>query len=48
MFHIDVMMFMNVAVAMTCLAFTWTICVVGFKGYLKSRLNPQVSYHSSA
>ncbi|KAK0230696.1 cytoplasmic protein [Armillaria fumosa] len=44
----DVMMFMNVAVAMTCLAFTWTICVVGFKGYLKSRLNPQVSYHSSA
>ncbi|KIL68162.1 hypothetical protein M378DRAFT_1063721 [Amanita muscaria Koide BX008] len=33
----DVMMFLNVAVAMTCFAFCWTICMVGFKGWLKAR-----------
>ncbi|KAK7470805.1 hypothetical protein VKT23_002223 [Stygiomarasmius scandens] len=44
----DVMMFLNVAVAITCFALCWTVCVVGFKGYLRSRLNPRVSYHSSA
>ncbi|KAF5393753.1 hypothetical protein D9757_000156 [Collybiopsis confluens] len=44
----DVMMFLNVAVAITCLCFSWTIAVVGFKGYLKSRIAPRVAYHSSA
>ncbi|GLB33664.1 putative protein of unknown function (Ytp1) [Lyophyllum shimeji] len=44
----DVMMFLNVAVAITCLAFCWTLCVVGFKGWLKSRLRPVVSYSTSA
>ncbi|KAF5388133.1 hypothetical protein D9615_000262 [Tricholomella constricta] len=44
----DVMMFLNVAVAMTCFAFCWTLFVVGFKGWLKSRLRPVISYSSSA
>ncbi|KAJ3929096.1 MAG: cytoplasmic protein [Lentinula lateritia] len=44
----DVMMFLNVAVAITCFALCWTIAVVGFKGYLKSRIAPPVAYHSSA
>ncbi|KAG6832934.1 hypothetical protein H0H92_004818 [Tricholoma furcatifolium] len=44
----DVMMFMNVAVAVTCFAFCWTLFIVGFKGWLKSRLRPVVSYSSSA
>ncbi|KAF9075997.1 hypothetical protein BDP27DRAFT_1314853 [Rhodocollybia butyracea] len=44
----DVMMFLNVAVAITCFALCWTIAVVGFKGYLKSRIAPRVAYHSSA
>ncbi|KAI6164729.1 hypothetical protein EDD17DRAFT_1557674 [Pisolithus thermaeus] len=33
----DMMMFLNVAVAITCFAFCWTLCVVGFKGWLKYR-----------
>ncbi|KAI6152040.1 hypothetical protein BKA82DRAFT_4106382 [Pisolithus tinctorius] len=33
----DMMMFLNVAVAVTCFAFCWTLCVVGFKGWLKYR-----------
>ncbi|KAG6817196.1 hypothetical protein H0H87_011554 [Tephrocybe sp. NHM501043] len=44
----DVMMFLNVAVAMTCFAFCWTLFIVGFKGWLKSRLRPVVSYSTSA
>ncbi|KAH9173450.1 hypothetical protein EDB89DRAFT_2157570 [Lactarius sanguifluus] len=44
----DVMMFLNVAVAITCLAFCWTVLVVGFKGWLKSRTHPAVSFHQSA
>jgi hypothetical protein len=44
----DVMMFLNVAVAITCFALCWTIAVVGFKGYLKSRIAPRVAYHDSA
>ncbi|KAJ6629132.1 hypothetical protein B0H10DRAFT_1940012 [Mycena sp. CBHHK59/15] len=44
----DIMMFAVAAVALTCLAFTWTICVVVFHGWLKSRTKPAVSYHSSA
>ncbi|KAI6047315.1 hypothetical protein EDC04DRAFT_2622773 [Pisolithus marmoratus] len=35
----DMMMFLNVAVAITCFAFCWTLCVVGFKGWLKYRNN---------
>ncbi|KAF9222086.1 hypothetical protein BS17DRAFT_235152 [Gyrodon lividus] len=33
----DMMMFLNVAIAITCLAFCWTLCVVSFDGWLKSR-----------
>ncbi|KAG5648675.1 hypothetical protein DXG03_000021 [Asterophora parasitica] len=44
----DVMMFLNVAVASTCFAFCWTLLIVGFKGWLKSRLRPVISYSSSA
>lgn len=33
----DQMMFVNVAVAITCIALCWTVCVVGFKGWLVSR-----------
>ena len=44
----DVMMFLNVAVAITCFAFCWTMLVVGFKGWLKSRTHTAVSFHPSA
>ncbi|KAJ7179854.1 cytoplasmic protein [Mycena crocata] len=44
----DIMMFAVAAVAMTCLAFCWTICVVAFQGWLKTRAKPAVSYHSDA
>ncbi|KAI5116542.1 hypothetical protein M0805_004325 [Coniferiporia weirii] len=35
--HDDVMMFLNVAVAMTCLAFCWVLGIVTFKAWLKTR-----------
>ena len=44
----DVMMFLNVGVAITCLAFGWTLLVVGFKGWLKSRTQGAMKFHSSA
>ncbi|KAJ3517560.1 hypothetical protein NLJ89_g425 [Agrocybe chaxingu] len=44
----DVMMFLNVAVALTCCAFCWTLMVVGFKGWLKSRSQPPVTYQNVA
>ncbi|KAI0068920.1 hypothetical protein BV25DRAFT_63309 [Artomyces pyxidatus] len=44
----DVMMFLNLAVAVTCLAFVWTLCVVSFKGWLKSRTHAAVAFHPSA
>jgi len=37
----DIMMFLNVAVAITCFAFCWALAVVSFKGWLKSRCRPQ-------
>ncbi|KAJ2930209.1 hypothetical protein H1R20_g6871, partial [Candolleomyces eurysporus] len=43
----DVMMFLNVAVAITCLAFCWTLCMVALKGWLKSRTHSNVTYRSS-
>ncbi|KAF5333446.1 hypothetical protein D9611_002369 [Ephemerocybe angulata] len=43
----DVMMFLNVAVAITCLAFCWTLCMVATKGYLKSRSHTSVTFRSS-
>lgn len=46
--HDDMMMFLNVAVAITCLAFCWTLCVVAFKGWLKSHTQKTVKFHSSA
>ncbi|KAI0320641.1 hypothetical protein OF83DRAFT_1104048 [Amylostereum chailletii] len=46
--HDDVMMFANVAVAITCFAFCWTLAVVGFKGWLKSRTHRAISFHASA
>ncbi|KAJ3575156.1 hypothetical protein NP233_g1288 [Leucocoprinus birnbaumii] len=44
----DVMMFLNVAVAITCFAFCWTLLVVGFKGWLKSRQYMGVTYRVAA
>ncbi|KAF9483959.1 hypothetical protein BDN70DRAFT_873090 [Pholiota conissans] len=44
----DVMMFLNVAVALTCLAFCWTLAVVGFKGWIKSRTHSSVTYRNPA
>ncbi|KAI0053061.1 hypothetical protein FA95DRAFT_1552948 [Auriscalpium vulgare] len=46
--HDDVMMFLNLTVAVTCLAFCWTLCVVAFKGWLKSRTHAAVAFHPSA
>ena len=46
--HDDMMMFLNVAVAMTCLAFCWTLGIVAFKGWLKSHTSTAVKFHSSA
>jgi hypothetical protein len=45
---IDVMMFLNLAVAITCFAFCWTVLVVGFKGWLKSKTHSNVSFRQSA
>ncbi|CAL1701472.1 unnamed protein product [Somion occarium] len=45
--HDDMMMFLNVAVAMTCLAFCWTLGIVAFKGWLKSHTHAAVKFHSS-
>ncbi|KAJ7499057.1 hypothetical protein FB451DRAFT_1204097 [Mycena latifolia] len=44
----DIMLFAIVAVAITCLAFCWTICAVAFHGWLKTRTKPAVSYHNAA
>ena len=46
--HDDMMMFLNVAIAVTCLAFCWTVGVVAFKGWLKSHTHAAVKFHSSA
>lgn len=46
--HDDMMMFLNVAVAITCLAFCWTLGIVAFKGWLKSHSQRTVKFHSSA
>ncbi|KAA1466252.1 hypothetical protein DENSPDRAFT_831039 [Dentipellis sp. KUC8613] len=46
--HDDVMMFLNLSVAITCLAMCWTVLVVGFKGWLKSRTHSAVAFHPSA
>lgn len=37
----DMMMFLNVAVAITCFAFCWTFGIVAMKGWLKSRSSPR-------
>ncbi|OAX42935.1 hypothetical protein K503DRAFT_682299 [Rhizopogon vinicolor AM-OR11-026] len=37
----DMMMFLNVAVAITCFAFCWTFCIVTFNGWLKFRSSPR-------
>ncbi|KAF9534153.1 hypothetical protein CPB83DRAFT_756061 [Crepidotus variabilis] len=44
----DVMMFLNVAVAITCLACCWTLGIVGFKGWLKSRSQTTVTFRNAA
>lgn len=46
--HDDMMMFLNVAVAVTCLAFCWTLGIVAFKGWLKSHTHASMTFHSSA
>ncbi|KAI9513174.1 hypothetical protein F5148DRAFT_1273139 [Russula earlei] len=43
----DVMMFLNLAVAITCFAFCWTMLVVAFKGWLRSRSHSAVPFHPS-
>jgi hypothetical protein len=43
----DQMMFLNLAVAITCLALCWVVAVVGFKGWLKSRQH-HVSFISAS
>lgn len=43
----DVMMFLNLSVALTCLAFCWALLVVAFKGWLKSRTHSGVAFHPS-
>ncbi|KAI0663195.1 hypothetical protein C8Q70DRAFT_931144 [Cubamyces menziesii] len=45
--HDDVMMFLNVGVAITCLAFCWTLFIVSFKGWLKSRHQVHMKFHGS-
>jgi cytochrome b561 len=37
----DMMMFLNVAVAITCFAFCWAFSIVAMKGWLKSRSSPR-------
>ncbi|KAH7916314.1 hypothetical protein BJ138DRAFT_996237 [Hygrophoropsis aurantiaca] len=47
----DMMMFLNLAVAITCFAFTWTLCLVAFKGWLKARTTTRIAHklhHSSS
>lgn len=44
----DVMMFLNLSVAITCFACCWTLFVVGFKGWLKSRTHSVITYRSPA
>jgi hypothetical protein len=43
----DVMMFLNVAVAITCFAFCWIFCMIAFKGWLKSRIVAAVTYRDA-
>ena len=43
----DVMMFLNVAVAVTCFAFCWAFCMIGFKGWLRSRTVAAVNYRNA-
>ncbi|KAJ7742459.1 hypothetical protein DFH07DRAFT_836540 [Mycena maculata] len=44
----DIMMFAVTAVAISCLAFSWTVCTVAFQAWLKTRTKPTVSYRSAA
>ncbi|GBE79334.1 Uncharacterized membrane protein [Sparassis crispa] len=46
--HDDVMMFLNLSIAITCFACCWALALVGTKGYLKSHTHGAVSFHSSA
>lgn len=46
--HDDVMMFLNAGVAITCLAFCWTLLIVALKGWLKSHSQKNMNFHSSA
>jgi glucan phosphoethanolaminetransferase (alkaline phosphatase superfamily) len=40
----DVMMFLNFAVAITCFAFCWSLSIVAFKAWLKSRARRSAPY----
>ncbi|KAG2146682.1 hypothetical protein DEU56DRAFT_785860 [Suillus clintonianus] len=40
----DMMMFLNVAVAITCFAFCWTFSIVAMKGWLRSRISPRYPF----
>ncbi|KAF7301386.1 hypothetical protein MIND_00703800 [Mycena indigotica] len=43
----DIMMFAVAAVAITCLSFTWTICITAFSGWMKMRTTSR-GYHTPA
>ncbi|TFY76364.1 hypothetical protein EWM64_g7648 [Hericium alpestre] len=45
--HDDMMMFLNLSVAITCFAMCWTLVVVGFKGWLKSRTHAALAFYPS-
>ncbi|EGO01800.1 hypothetical protein SERLA73DRAFT_132339 [Serpula lacrymans var. lacrymans S7.3] len=44
----DMMLFLNVAVAITCFAFCWTLSIVALKGWLKSRSQSRPSFIGSS
>ncbi|KZW04447.1 hypothetical protein EXIGLDRAFT_599150 [Exidia glandulosa HHB12029] len=43
--HDDVMMFLNLAVAVTCLAFAWLVGILAFNGYVKTKHAAALAVH---
>ncbi|KAJ7638677.1 hypothetical protein FB45DRAFT_408557 [Roridomyces roridus] len=46
--HDDIMLFVVMAVSSTCIAFCWTVIIISFQGWLKTRTKPTAAYHRSA
>ena len=44
---VDVMMFLNVAVAIVCFTFCWVLSIVAFKAWLKKKASHSVLYRGS-